>query len=536
MDLLPDNTYAADPALRSALEARLGPDVLEWAEPQLLYLGALAPRELRSWGEECERQPAWLRTVEPWGDRVDEVVYPEAWRKLGAMAATTGSTGLPYEDEALRIAGPMVRVVHAALGYLFQPGTATYFCPVAMTDAAARVLIDFGPDELRRYWVPHLVSRDPEQAWTAGQWMTEQQGGSDVGANSVEARREDGGWRLYGRKFFCSNVGGEMVLALARPLGRVAGTAGLGLFLIPRTLPDGSRNAYRIDRLKDKLGTRAMATGEVTLDGAHAELVGELERGFGQMTPMLNITRFHNAVSSVAGMRRGLMLARGYAARRRAFGKLLQDQPLHRQLLVELAVDAEGCLLLTMRLAELLGRVEQKVASEQEANVFRLGTSLTKLYTAKRAVATASEVIEAFGGQGYMEDTGLPRLLRDAQVLPIWEGTTNVLSLDALRVLAKPGIAEAYLAELERLEAPSRGRLASALRSLPSLDSASAQAGARKLAFQLAEAWIEGLLREAAGRGEREARVAELWKNADATAARDLELVVDGSRSAQPVS
>ena len=197
------------------------------------------------------------------------------------------------------------------------------------------------------------------------------------------------------------------------------------------------------------------------------------------------------------------MLARGYAARRRAFGKLLQDQPLHRQLLVELAVDAEGCLLLTMRLAELLGRVEQKVASEQEANVFRLGTSLTKLYTAKRAVATASEVIEAFGGQGYMEDTGLPRLLRDAQVLPIWEGTTNVLSLDALRVLAKPGIAEAYLAELERLEGPSRGRLASALQSLPSLDSASAQAGARKLAFQLAEAWIEGLLREAAGRGSR---------------------------------
>jgi hypothetical protein len=234
-------------------------------------------------------------------------------------------------------------------------------------------------------------------------------------------------------------------------------------------------------------------------------------------------------------MRRGLLLARGYAAQRQAFGKLLQDQPLHRQQLVELAVDSEACLLLTMRLAELLGRVEQRVATEQEANVFRLGTSLTKLYTAKRAVAAASEAIEAFGGQGYMEDTGLPRLLRDAQVLPIWEGTTNVLSLDSLRVLAKPGIGEAYIAELERLEVPARDRLASVIRALPAVDTASAQAGARKLAFQLAEAWIEGLLREAASRGFREARVAELWKNADATAARDLELVVDGSRSPQSI-
>jgi alkylation response protein AidB-like acyl-CoA dehydrogenase len=536
MELLPDNTYAADPALRSVLDALLPPGVREWAEPQLLHLGALAPRELQAWGDECERQPAWLRTVEPWGERVDEVVYPEAWRKLAAAAASTGCTGLPYEVEAVRIAGPWVRVVHAAIGYLFQPGTATYFCPVAMTDAAARVLTEFGPEELRRYWVPHLVSREPEKAWTAGQWMTEQQGGSDVGANSVEARREDGGWRLYGRKFFCSNVGGEMVLALARPQGAGAGTAELGLFLVPRQLPDGSRNSYRIDRLKEKLGTRAMATGEVTLEGARAELVGELERGFGQMTPMLNITRLHNAVSSVAGMRRGLMLARGYAARRRAFGRLLQDQPLHRQLLVELAVDAEACLLLTMRLAELLGRVEQRIATEQEANVFRLGTSLTKLYTAKRAVAAASEVIEAFGGQGYMEDTGLPRLLRDAQVLPIWEGTTNVLSLDALRVLAKPGIAEAYLAELERLEAPSRDRAASAIHGLAARDPGSAQAGARKVAFQLAEAWIEGLLHQAAARGNREARVAELWKSSEAGAAGDLELVVDGSRSPQPVS
>jgi acyl-CoA dehydrogenase len=534
VDLLPDNTFAADPALRSALRARLGPDVLEWAEPQLLQVGSLASDEIRRWGDECERQPAQLRSIDPWGDRVDEVVYPEAWRKLAATAARMGCAGLPYERSALEIAGPSVRVVHAALSYLFEPGAATYYCPVAMTDAAARVLDEFGPDDLRERWFGHLVSRDPAQAWTAGQWMTEQQGGSDVGANEVTARREGGGWRLYGRKFFCSNVGGEMVLALARPEGGGPGTRGLGLFLIPRLLPGGARNSYRIDRLKDKLGTRAMATGEVTLEGAHAELVGVLENGFAQMTPMLNITRFHNSISSAASMRRGLMLARGYAGQRRAFGKLLQDQPLHRQVLVELAVEAEACLLLTLRLAELLGRVEQKVATEQEQRVFRLGTSLTKLYTAKRAVAAASEAIEAFGGQGYMEDTGLPRLLRDSQVLPIWEGTTNVLSLDSLRVLAKPGVAESFLAELERLRSPHRQAAAAALAGLAGKDPESAQAEARRLAFHLSEAWIAGLLAEAAGQGPREARVAELWRAYERVEAADLALVVDGEREPQP--
>src|SRR5205823_8023261 len=197
---------------------------------------------------------------------------------------------------------------------LSDPGTATYHGPVAMTDAAARVLTAFGPSGLRDEVVPHLVSREPGEAWTAGQWMTEQQGGSDVGANAVEARRANGHWRLYGRKYFCSNVGGEVVLTLARPQDGAAGTRGLGLFLVRRQLGGGELNSYRVDRLKDKLGTRAMATGEVTLEGAEAELVGDLEQGFQQMTPMLNITRLHNAIAASAGIRRALMLARCYAA------------------------------------------------------------------------------------------------------------------------------------------------------------------------------------------------------------------------------
>lgn len=528
-ELVPENAYRADPALRAALAALLPPSVLAWAEPKLDEVGELA-RTIADWGDECERQPARLLSVEPWGERVDEIAYPDAWWRLKAAAARTGCVALPYEEETRRVAGAHGRVVHAALSLLFEPQAATYFCPVAMTDAAARVLQDFGPDQLRERYLPHFLAREAAQAWTAGQWMTEQQGGSDVGANRVEARREAGGWRLYGRKFFCSNVGGEVVLALARPEGAGPGTKGLGLFAIPRLLQGGRRNGYRIDRLKDKLGTRAMATGEVTLEGAHAEQVGELEHGFAQMTPMLNITRLHNAISSAAGMRRGLLLARAYAARRLAFGKLLDDQPLHRSVLTELAADGEACLLLVLRQAHLLGKVEQRAAAPDEELLFRVGSSLTKLYTAKRAVAAASEIVESFGGPGYMEDTGVPRFLRDAQVLPIWEGTTNVLSLDTLRVLAKPGVAAALDAELERLESPGRRKAEKALREISSAGPEAGQRGARALAFTLAEAWVAGLLHEAALRGRREASVYEAWQRRGEMNLDDLfDEVVDGS-------
>ncbi len=539
--LLPENTYLADPALRSLLSATLTPAVLAWAEPQLIEMGRAAAAELQTWGEECERRPAHLRPIDPWGDRVDEIIYPEAWGRIAAVARRSGLLSLPYEEDARRRAGAQTRLVQAALGYLFQPSTATYFCPVAMTDGAARVLTDFGPDSLGATVVPHLVSRDPARGWTAGQWMTERQGGSDVGSNEVVARRERSGWRLYGQKYFCSNVSSEVALALARPEGAAAGTRGLGLFLVPRQLHDGTRNRYRIERLKDKLGTRAMATAELTLEGAHAEVVGELEHGFLQMTPMLNITRLHNAVASAAGMRRAVMLARRYAAQREAFGRRLDRQPLHRQVLLEMAVQAEAGLQLAMRVAELLGNIETSSGQPADERLFRVGASLAKLYTARQAVAVASEAIECFGGPGYVEDTGIPRLLRDAQVLPIWEGTTSLLALDVLRLFRKPDIGDAYAAELERLHAPDRDRIISQLGNLAGQDFDRVQRLARKVAFVAAEAWIDGLLRTAASRGKREALVADIWTARDhrlATGWPDedaLERVVDGSPSAVAV-
>ncbi|TMF18693.1 MAG: acyl-CoA dehydrogenase [Chloroflexi bacterium] len=405
--LLPENTWRADAALRALLGSWLRPETLAWAEPELIDMGRAAVNELQAWGDACERQPALLRQFDGWGNRVDEVLYPPAWRELA------------------------------------------YLCPVAMTDGAARVLADYEGGPAAKDALRHLISRDPASAWTSGQWMTERQGGSDVGLNAVVARR-DGDH---------SNVGCEIALALARPEQAPPGTRGLALFLVPRDHPDGRRNDYRIDRLKDKLGTRAMATGEVTLDGASAELVGEAERGFAQMTAMLNITRLHNAVTAAAIMRRAVMLASAYAAHREAFGRKLDQHPLHQEILRAMTAQADGALHLTMRMAQLLGRIETKEATSGEAAVFRLGIALTKLYTAKQAVAVVSEALECFGGQGYMEDTGLPRLFRDAQVLPIWEGTTSVLALDSLRVLRRAETLDCLSAELERLDAPDRRRV-----------------------------------------------------------------------------
>ena len=324
--------------------------------------------------------------------------------------------------------------------------------------------------------------------------MTERQGGSDVGRNTVVAKRDGDHWRLFGQKFFCSNIGCEVALALARPEHAPSGTRGLALFLVPRDHPDERRNSYRIDRLKDKLGTRAMATGEVTLDGAYAELVGEAESGFAQMTAMLNITRLHNAITAAAIMRRACMLASTYAAQREAFGRKLDQHPLHQEVLETIAAQADGALYLTMRMAQLLGRIETKEATGGEETLFRLGIALTKLYTAKQAVAVVSEALECFGGQGYMEDTGIPRLLRDAQVLPIWEGTTNVLALDGLRVLRRADTLDCLAAELERLDAPDRSRALDAAHRAIRAETDLAERAARQVAFALAEAWTAGLL------------------------------------------
>ncbi len=425
------NQYEADRVLRLYLARTLPPEMLSEIQPALRHMGALAGGELyRFQLEDRANEPTHV-PWDAWGNRIDRIDVSPLWREAERIAAEQGLIATAYE----RRHGEFSRVHQFALVYLFAPSTDIYTCPLAMTDGAAKSLLVAGNQPLISRAVPHLTSRDPREFWTSGQWMTEAIGGSDVGLSETVARNETGAWRLYGRKWFTSAITSQMALTLARPVGNPAGGKGLALFYVETRDAQGLPNRIVVNRLKDKLGTRKVPTAELELEGTPAQLVYGTTDGVRNIAPMLNITRTWNAVTAVALMRRGIALARDYAYRRIAFGAKLIDKPLHADTLAGMQAGFEGAFHLAFFVVELLGRAEAGNASGVQAELLRVLTPIAKLTTARQAVAVLIEAIECFGGAGYVEDTGLPQLLRDAQVLPIWEGTTNVLALDTLRAL-----------------------------------------------------------------------------------------------------
>ena len=461
---LPD-AWTNDRVLREALLFHLGDEMFAAAEPGLAAAGSWATSEAAiALARQAEREPPELIPYSAWGERIDDIRVSSAYSELGRVGVEMGVTALPYEDTGFR---EKARVVWAGLLALWGPSSALYSCPVAMTDGAARTLLLHGDlDDIAV--VGRLTTRDPVAAWTSGQWMTETAGGSDVGRTGTVARRdEDGKWRLYGTKWFTSSTTSEMALTLARPEGSPEGSRGLGLFRIHRNLDDGTRNGITVRRLKDKLGTRALPTAELELDGALAHPIGDAYDGGGvrRISTMLNITRIHNSLGAVGALSRGLAWARAFARVREAFGKPLHTLPAHRATLTDLAVDHAAALALTLRCCELMGKVEHGSASEDETALLRGLTPLTKLATARWAIAGATEAMESVGGVGYCEDSGLPAVVRNAHVLPIWEGTTNVLSLDFLRAAVRHGALEAVVEHTREIIGPARqdARLAGAV-------------------------------------------------------------------------
>jgi len=427
------NQYADDALLRAYLRWRLPPKMLAEIEPDLRRLGNRAATDILALGESAEASPPRHVPYDAWGRRVDRIETSDAWRELDRISATEGIVATAYE----RTHGAHSRIDQFARLYLFAPSSALYSCPLAMTDGAARFLEVHG-DATTQPVFAHLTSRDPNEFWTSGQWMTERTGGSDVGSTSTVARCEEADtYRLYGSKWFTSATTSQVAMTLARIEGAAAGSHGLSVFLINLRDNDGWLRNIRIERLKDKLGTRALPTAELVLEGTPAQLVGGAGDGVRKIATLFNVTRVYNAVAAVAGMRRAIALASDYARRRRAFGKLLIDHPLHVETLADMQLELRTAFLLAFRVVELLGKDEVGEATESESRLLRFLIPVAKLYTAKQAIAVASEALEAFGGAGYLEDTGIPRLLRDAQVLSIWEGTTNILSLDALRAMER---------------------------------------------------------------------------------------------------
>ncbi len=548
-DLMPDtrgmNFYTADPDLAFLLERHLSQADNERAQSILTNMGAVASEHMDTLAELANRQGPTLVQFDKRGQRIDEVVFHPAYHELERIAYQDFAiAACSHRAGALGWPGRVPQPVKFALGYLGMQAESGVFCPVSMTDALARVMERYASEPLKRRFLPALTALTLTELQQGAMFLTEKQGGSDVGLTATVAKRRPSidfsngelqpEWELWGDKWFCSNVSADLILTLARAEGAPAGTRGLGLFLVPKTLDDGTRNAYSIHRLKDKLGTRSLATGEVALHGAQAYQVGQLERGFVQMTEMINCTRIWAAIGSLAAMRRSYLEALVHARGRVVFGRRLADHPLMRRQLVDLLIEVEGCAALAFETAALLERVDRHGA-EEDRRLLRILTPLAKYYIPKRGEYVTLEALEIRGGNGYVEDWVNPRMLRDAIVNVIWEGSSNVIVLDVARAIDREGAGAALFAMLhQRLRALQQPavvpvarqvgflvqQLSERLQELATLDHESAQLPMRGLVERMAQLTIvtllleqaeAELLRGPAGTGKRKWLIALLY-------------------------
>ncbi len=478
---------ADDPAMLSALRR----EGAAWAEDSVRELGRLAgSAQAQQQGRQANENPPVLRTHDRFGHRIDEVEFHPAWHELMSVAVRHGLHAAPWADKR-----PGAHVARAAGFYVWGAAEAGHCCPISMTYAIVPAL-RHAPDLAQRF-EPLLAAqeydfglRPPEtkQGLLAGMSMTEKQGGSDVRANTTRAvpvQGDEGSYLLTGHKWFTSAPMGDLFMVLAQAPG------GLSCFLLPRVRPDGSRNGMYLQRLKDKLGNRSNASAEVEYDEAMAWLVGEEGRGIRTVIEMVNMTRLDCVLGTATGMRAALTLAAHHATHRTAFGRRLADQPLMAAVLADLAIESEATTVAAFRLAGATDRAA--AGDEAEAAFRRLALAATKYWVCKRAPAHAAEALECLGGNGYVEESGMPRLYREAPLASIWEGSGNVAALDALRALTRqPESAEAFFAELD-LAAGADSRLDQAVGRLRTELSDPSEARARYLAEGIALA-LQGAL------------------------------------------
>ncbi|WP_328691406.1 acyl-CoA dehydrogenase family protein [Streptomyces caniferus] len=528
---------ADEPALLEALRR----DGAEWGTREVAELGALAGsaavQDQARWAEE---QPPRLHTHDRFGHRIDEVAFHPAWHQLMTVAVEHGLHAAPWADDR-----PGAHLVRAAKFYVWSQAEAGHGCPISMTYAAVPALR--AAPELAARYEPLLAARSydfglraplTKSGLIAGMSMTEKQGGSDVRANTTRAvPAGDGSYRLTGHKWFTSAPMSDVFLALAQT------EEGLGCFLVPRVLPDGTLNGMRLMRLKDKLGNRSNASSEIEYDEAVAWPVGEPGRGVRTIVEMVNMTRLDCVLGSAAGMRAGLRQALHHTAHRQAFGRELDRQPLMRSVLADLAVESEAATLLGMRLATAVDRSQAGDAGE--AALRRLALAAGKYWVCKRGSTHAAEALECLGGNGYVEDSGMPRLYREAPLLSIWEGSGNVAALDVLRALGKePAALEAFLAEVETAAGADR-RLDAAVAGVRKMlggltDPDRAQLMARSLAERLALVLQGSLLVRYSHPAVADAfcasRLDGEWGNAFGTlpAGADLASILERARPATP--
>jgi putative acyl-CoA dehydrogenase len=488
--LAPYDPFARDRVLAEALER----EGAGWACDRVArFAEIVGGEEPIAWGHQANAFPPALRTHDRYGHRIDEVEYHPAWHQLLGLAVEHGLHALPWREP-----GPGAHVARAALFYLLAQVEAGVGCPLSMTYAAVPAL-RVQPD-VAAEWEPRITSTDydprmrpagEKRGALCGMAMTEKQGGSDVRANTTRARALDrpGPGRAYeitGHKWFCSAPMCDAFLVLAQT------ERGVSCFVLPRWRPDGTRNRFHVQRLKDKLGNRSNASSEVEFEGAWARLVGEEGRGVPTIIEMVNHTRLDCVIGSSAGIRQAVTQALHHAAHRTAFGRRLAEHPLMQNVLADLAVESEAATILMMRLARAYDAGPE---DEGQRHFARLATAVAKYWVCKRHPPAVAEALECLGGNGYVEESGLPRLYREAPLNSIWEGSGNVMCLDVLRAMARePETVEAFFGELDA----ARGLDARLDRAVDALraelgDFASIELRARRLVERMALA-LQGAL------------------------------------------
>ncbi|MET9459715.1 DNA alkylation response protein [Streptomyces canus] len=501
-----------------------------WAEEGIRRLGLRAgSAEAQEWADQANRHEPVLRTHDRYGNRVDEVDFHPSWHHLMRTAVAEGLAGTPWSEDR-----PGAHVARTAGGLVWGHTDAGHGCPTSMTYAAIPALRK-EPD-LAKVYEPLLTGREYEpelrvpaekRGLLAGMGMTEKQGGSDVRTNTTVATptAESGVYTLRGHKWFTSAPMCDVFLVLAQAPG------GLSCFFVPRILPDGSRNTFRIQRLKDKLGNRSNASSEPEFDGTVAWLVGPEGQGVKTIIEMVNCTRLDCVMMSATLMRRTLVEAGHHARHRSAFGARLVDQPLMRNVLADLALESEAATALTLRLAGAADRAVRGDAGEQAFR--RIATAVGKYWVTKRGPAFTAEALECLGGNGYVEDSGMPRHYREAPLLSIWEGSGNVNALDVLRALRRaPDTAQALFGELA-LAQGADARLDAAVARLKDLLATTSEAGARRLVEHMALTLQASLLVRHAPSAVADAfcatRLGGDWGHAFGTLpdAADVELILD---------
>ena len=481
------DVFEQDRALVEALDR----EGAGWAVERAHHVGELAGGEAIEWGFQANRNPPTLHTHDRYGNRIDEVEFHPAWHQLVRAGVQHGLHALPWRDPR-----PGAHVARAAMFIALSQAEQGCGCPISMTYASVPT-VRLEP-ALAAEWEPRLTSPtyDPraipageKQGALCGMAMTEKQGGSDVRANTTMATPigTGGEFQITGHKWFCSAPMNDAFLVLAQAPG------GLSCFLLPRWQPDGTRNAFHIQRLKDKLGNRSNASSEVEFQRAWARLVGEEGRGVPTIIEMVNHTRLDCVLGSTGLMRQAVAQATHHAACRSAFGAKLIDQPLMRNVLADLCVESEAATVTAMRLA----RAYDESAGDPGARLFaRLATAVAKYWICKRTPTHVVEALECLGGNGYVEDSGMPRLYRESQLNSIWEGSGNVICLDVLRAMARsPETVDAFFAEVALAEGaePRLDAFAAKLRD-DLADPEDAEARARRLVERMALAFQASLL------------------------------------------